>query len=96
MYICFLDKDGVHSILFEDIDRFNGEVNLPPSVRDAAPTSLLVGTMKSSLKGILRSVCSKTIFVAYVVGEGNVCWVLECSANLSVNLSYAMVQGVPR
>ena len=24
--ICFLDKDGVHSSLLEDIDRFDGEV----------------------------------------------------------------------
>ena len=52
-------------------------------MRNVAPTSLLVGTMKSSLKGILRSVCSETIFAVYVVVEGR--W--EKSVGYLINAS---------
>lgn len=62
-------------------------------MRDVAPTSLLVGTMKSSLRGILRSVCSEAISVAYVVGDERrvksvVCLTNVCQFKRHLELCY--------
>ena len=50
-------------------------------MHDVAPTSLLVGTMKSSLKGILRSVCSETISVVFVAVDGGKVEFVGCLTN---------------